>query len=145
MGVDNIYLQRPFYLDWDWCPFDEAEDKLPDAPGVYIVTKEKAQLQPTLIYIGQSTDLYKRWKGSHEATSRSIELGATTIRYFLTDKMRSLEKILINHLKPVLNKQHVNNLDTSAFRFVPSEWNEEYTDRRDNPSIKALEALMPFF
>jgi excinuclease UvrABC nuclease subunit len=140
--MKNIY---DFYLDWQGGSIYDYEKILPDEKGVYLVTKEIAGTEPEVIYVGESNNMHKRWVLGHHAAINCIRLGANTIRWFLTDKRMSLEAELIKHFNPPANKTFYDDDDDNEFEFVASEWNETFApDRRNDPRIKKLEALLPF-
>lgn len=114
--------------DWSVIKFTGADIFLPNSPGVYIVTGDNDYTTYNrFIYIGEASDLKKRWKNGHNQALACIREGADEIRYFITDKYKALESRLIAHYRPTLNNWKLVNSclekhGDRAFVFDPEEW-----------------------
>ena len=74
--------------------------RLPRKSGVYLVMTD----QGTVIYVGSSKDIYRRWR-CHNRLEDLKQMECTTIRYYLCDvkELIALERTLILQFNPPLN------------------------------------------
>ena len=81
-------------------------DKLPEISGIYKVTDSSR----TVIYIGQSKNIYRRWKNGHEKYADIIQLCGTDAFITWVELpewlLNRAENVAISFYKPVLNRQN---------------------------------------
>jgi hypothetical protein len=116
-----------FLNEWIGGSIYDFRSFLMDEPGVYVVTKESEDIDPIVLYVGQSENISKRWVQGHHAAVDCFSAGATTLRYFLTNKRVELESLLIAYFQPPVNK----NTDVfNDFTFVPRLWDSAGVNQR---------------
>lgn len=74
--------------------------KLPSSSGVYLFLKDN-----TILYVGESRDIYQRVTTSHHEWQNALNLGMNQIAYYVTDhegRIR-LEQDIILKYRPRLN------------------------------------------
>ena len=79
--------------------FSEADIELPEEPGLYFVTSRKG----SILYIGQSQNMRRRWRKGHHQTLPCMRAGAHYIYYQYTTEPHDIEPLYIDEFRPPLN------------------------------------------
>ena len=79
--------------------FIDADLAMPSDSGVYFVVNK----QGTIIYIGQSRNMLRRWKEGHHKALAMLRNGAKYIYFQFTEEPYDIEQIYIEEWEPALN------------------------------------------
>ena len=83
--------------------FINADIELPTDSGVYFVTSKRG----SILYIGQSKNMSKRWKDGHHKALECLRNGAYYVYFQFTLEPYDLEQIYIEEWEPPLNSKYV--------------------------------------
>ncbi len=107
-GKNFFHLQEAnlSFIDENWINVDiTAKHKgIVFKPGVYIFFIEDKTMKDVL-YVGSTKSLYNRLTShwGHGFAKRTHSDFTITLKYFITDKFKDMEKKLIRELKPIMN------------------------------------------
>lgn len=106
--------------DWPRCPLEQRKQHLPEKPGVYALFDGRS-----LVYIGKSSNLAKRWAGrSHHRYPQAEQLSRPVLAW-LAMPLRQIdraERALIAHYKPKWNDTPVPRYGDRAFSLTLPDW-----------------------
>jgi excinuclease UvrABC nuclease subunit len=109
---DYIHLFRKYPITqtlakWDRCKLIEADIWLPPSTGVYIMARKK---NTTIIYVGKSENLLKRFNDGHHQILAALREKVDVLFYrpmdVSSDELAVYEAEVINRLQPLLNTYH---------------------------------------